>query len=325
MKLIIQIPCYNEEATLPQTVRDLPCALPGVDEIEYLVVDDGSTDRTAEVAQELGVHYVVRLKQHQGLAYVFLAGLEAALQAGADVIVNTDADNQYGGEDVGRLLQPILEERADIVVGDRGVAALAHFSPFKRLLQRWGSWVMQQAAGIAIPDATSGFRAFTREAALRLTVLSDYTYTLETLIQAGARRMAVVYVPVRTNPHTRQSRLIRNIPSFLALSVVTILRFYIMYRPLQVFMTMGGGLIAGGMVLGLRFLYFFWQGGGGAGHVQSLILAAILTIVGFQVCLIGLIADLVRLNRKMLEETLYRVRRMRLEGQGMCEEKTPKQ
>ncbi|MBE9471146.1 MAG: glycosyltransferase family 2 protein, partial [Chloroflexi bacterium] len=163
MKLIIQIPCYNEEATLPQTVRDLPCALPGVDEIEYLVVDDGSTDRTAEVAQELGVHYVVRLKQHQGLAYVFLAGLEMALQAGADVIVNTDADNQYWGEDVGRLLQPILEERADIVVGDRGVAALAHFSPFKRLLQRWGSWVMQRAAGIAIPDATSGFRAFTRE------------------------------------------------------------------------------------------------------------------------------------------------------------------
>jgi glycosyltransferase involved in cell wall biosynthesis len=294
MKLIIQIPCYNEEATLPQTVRDLPCALPGVDEIEYLVVDDGSTDRTAEVAQELGVHYVVRLKQHQGLAYVFLAGLETA-------------------------------GRADIVVGDRGVAALAHFSPFKRLLQCWGSWVMQRAAGIAIPDATSGFRAFTREAALRLTVLGDYTYTLETLIQAGARRMAVVYVPVRTNPHTRQSRLIRSIPSFLALSVVTILRFYIMYRPLRVFMTMGGGLIAGGMVLSLRFLYSFWQGGGAAGHVQSLILAAILTIVGFQVCLIGLIADLVRLNRKMLEETLYRVRRMRLEGRGMCEEKTPKQ
>ena len=325
MKLIIQIPCYNEEATLPQTVRDLPCALPGVDEIEYLVVDDGSTDRTAEVAQELGVHYVVRLKQHQGLAYVFLAGLEMALQAGADVIVNTDADNQYWGEDVGRLLQPILEGRADIVVGDRGVAALAHFSHFKRLLQRWGSWVMQRAAGIAIPDATSGFRAFTREAALRLTVLGDYTYTLETLIQAGARRMAVVYVPVRTNPHTRQSRLIRSIPSFLALSIVTILRFYIMYRPLRVFMTMGGGLIAGGMVLGLRFLYFFWQGGGGAGHVQSLILAAILTIVGFQVCLIGLIADLVRLNRKMLEETLYRVRQMRLEGRGMCEEEAPKQ
>ncbi|MDY6877942.1 MAG: glycosyltransferase family 2 protein [Chloroflexota bacterium] len=320
IKLIIQIPCYNEETTLPQTVRDLPRAIPGIDEIEYLVVDDGSTDRTAKVARELGVHHVIRLKQHQGLAYAFLVGLETALIAGADAIVNTDADNQYQGNDIAHLVQPILEERADIVVGDRGVAALAHFSPPKRLLQRWGSWVMQHAAGITIPDATSGFRAFTREAALRLTVLSDYTYTLETLIQAGARRMAVVYVPVRTNPNTRQSRLIRNIPSFLALSVVTILRFYIMYRPLRVFMAMGGGMIAGSLVLGLRFLYFFWQGGGAAGHVQSLILAAILSIVGFQVCLIGLIADLVRLNRKMLEETLYRVRRMELE-RGQEEER----
>ncbi|RLC57349.1 MAG: glycosyltransferase family 2 protein [Chloroflexi bacterium] len=315
MKLIIQIPCYNEETTLPQTVRDLPRVLPGIDEIEYLVVDDGSTDRTAEVARELGVHHIVHLGQNRGLAYAFLVGLEAALRAGADIIVNTDADNQYRGEDIARLIQPILEGRADIVVGDRGVAALEHFSPLKRFLQKWGSWVVQRAAGIAIPDATSGFRALTREAALRMTVLSDYTYTLETLIQAGARRMAVVYVPVRTNPQTRQSRLIRNIPSFLALSAISILRFYTMYRPLRVFTTMGGALITGGIVLGLRFLYFFWRGSGTAGHVQSLILAAILTIVGFQVCLIGLIADLVRLNRKMLEETLYRVRRMELADQ----------
>lgn len=312
MKLIIQIPCYNEEATLPQTVHDLPRALPGVDEIEYLVVDDGCTDCTVEVARGLGVHHVVHLRRNRGLASAFLAGLEAAVQAGADVIVNTDADNQYRGEDVARLVQPILEGRADIVVGDRGVAALEHFSPIKRLLQRWGSWVVERAAGISIPDATSGFRAFTREAALRLTVLSDYTYTLETLIQAGARQMAVVYVPIRTNPQTRRSRLIGSMPSFLVLSAVTILRFYIMYRPLRVFLTLGGTLIAGGMVLGLRFLYFFLQGLG-TGKVQSLILAAILTIVGFQVCLIGLIADLVRLNRKMLEETLYRVRRMELE------------
>ena len=313
VKLIIQIPCYNEETTLPQTVHDLPRTLPGVDEIEYLVIDDGSTDRTAEVARQLGVHHIVRHPHNMGLARSFLLGLETALQAGANIIVNTDADNQYRGEDIARLIQPILEGRADIVVGDRGVAALEHFSPLKRFLQKWGSWVVQRAAGIAIPDATSGFRAFTREAALRLTVLSDYTYTLETLIQAGARRMAVVFVPVRTNPQTRRSRLVRSIPSFLALSTVTILRFYTMYRPLRVFMTMGGVLIAGGVVLGLRFLYFFWRGGGAAGHVQSLILAAILTIVGFQVCLIGLIADLVRLNRKMLEDTLYRVRRMELE------------
>jgi len=309
MKLVIQIPCYNEEATLDQTVRNLPRALPGVDEIEYLVVDDGSTDHTIRAAQECGVHHIVHLKQHQGLAHGFTAGLEAALQAGADIIVNTDADNQYWGEDVVRLIQPILDERADIVVGDRGVAALEHFSPLKRLLQRIGSWVVERAAGIPIPDATSGFRAFTREAALRLTVLSDYTYTLETLIQAGARRMAVVYTPIRTNPQTRESRLIRSVPSFLVLSMVTIVRFYTMYRPLRFFTMLGGTLIASGIVLGLRFLYYLVRGGG-AGHVQSLILATAFAIVGFQICLIGLIADLVRLNRKMLEETLYHVRRM---------------
>ncbi|MBN1953804.1 MAG: glycosyltransferase family 2 protein [Anaerolineae bacterium] len=313
MKLIVQIPCYNEEATLPETVRDLPTAIAGIDVIELLVVDDGSSDRTAEIARELGIHHVVRFAHNRGLASAFLAGLEAALQAGADIVVNTDADNQYCGGDILRLVEPILEGRADIVVGDRGVMALEHFSPFKRLLQRLGSWVVGRAAGIPIPDATSGFRAFTREAALRLTVLSDYTYTLETLIQAGARRMAVTYVPVRTNPRTRSSRLIRSIPSFITISAVTIIRFYIMYRPLRVFATIGGLFVAGGVALGLRFLYFYWLTEGTAGRIQSLILAAILTIVGFQVCLIGLIADLVRMNRKMLEEITIRVRRMELE------------
>jgi glycosyltransferase involved in cell wall biosynthesis len=318
MKLVIQIPCYNEEATLPQTLQDLPRTLPGVDEIEFLVIDDGSTDRTVEVARESGVDHVVQLGRNRGLANAFAAGLQAAVRAGADVIVNTDADNQYVGEDVARLVEPILQGRADIVVGDRGVGRLEHFTPLKRVLQRLGSWVVERAAGIPIPDATSGFRAFTREAALSLTVLSDYTYTLETLIQAGARHMAVAFVPVRTNPQTRQSRLIRSIPSFLTLSAVTILRFYIMYRPLRVFVAMGGSLIVGSLVLGVRFLTFYLQGGG-AGHVQSLILAAILAIVGFQVCLIGLIADLVRMNRKMLEETLYRVRGMELEGRNIGE------
>ena len=308
MKLIIQIPCYNEEATLPQTIHDLPDTLQGVDEVEYLVVDDGCTDCTAQVARELGVHHIVHLKQNQGLAYAFSTGMEAALQAGADVIVNTDADNQYRGEDVAKLIQPILEGRADIVVGDRGVAALEHFSPFKRFLQRLGSWVVERAAGIPIPDATSGFRAFAREAALRLTILGDYTYTLEMLIQAGARQMSVVYVPIRTNAPTRQSRLMRNIPSFLALSTIAIVRFYTMYRPLRVFLTIGGVFIAGSFAIGLRFLYFYARGAG-TGNIQSLILAAILAIVGFQTCLVGLLAEMVRLNRKMLEETLFRSRR----------------
>jgi glycosyltransferase involved in cell wall biosynthesis len=312
VKVVIQIPCYNEEGTLPKTVQDLPRELPSVDEVEILVVDDGSTDGTAAVAQELGVDRIVRLSHNQGLAYAFVVGLDAALAAGADVIVNTDADNQYRGEDIGRLIQPLLDGEADIAVGDRGVTTLEHFSPLKRVLQRWGSSIVERAAGIPIPDATSGFRAFTREAAMRLTVLSDYTYTLETLIQAGARRMAVTYVPIRTNPQTRQSRLIRSTPHFLIISAISILRFYAMYRPLRLFLSLGGVMIAGGVVLGLRFLYYFITGPG-TGKVQSLILAAILTIVGFQVCLIGLMADLVRLNRKMLEEAVYRVRRMEIE------------
>jgi len=314
MKLIIQIPCYNEEATLPLTVQDLPRSLPGVDEIELLVIDDGSTDRTVEVAQALGVDHIVRLGQHRGLATAFLKGLEAALVAGADIIVNTDADNQYRGEDIVRLVEPILAGQADIVVGDRGVASVPTFSPLKRHLQQLGSWVVQQAAGVSIPDATSGFRALSREAALRTIVLSEYSYTLETLIQAGARRMAVKYVPVRVNPQTRRSRLMRNIPHYLINSTATILRTYTMYRPLRVFLTVGALMSLGGIALGVRFLYYFFTSGG-QGHVQSLILAAILIIVGFQVCLIGLLADLIGFNRKILEETLYRLRRMELEQQ----------
>lgn len=312
MKLIIQIPCYNEEATLPLALADLPRALPGIDVIEVLIVDDGSTDQTVEVARALGVRHIVRHKRNRGLAAAFQSGLEAALAAGADVIVNTDGDNQYYGPDIARLVEPILAGEADIVVGDRGVAALEHFAPFKRALQRLGSWVVARAAGIPIPDATSGFRAFGREAALRLTVLGEYTYTLETLIQAGVRGMHVSFVPIRTNAQTRESRLIRNIPSFLALSVVTILRFYTMYRPLRVFMMTGGVFIAGALILGLRFLYFYTIGRG-AGHVQSLILAAILAIVGFQVGLIGLVADAVSMNRKMLEDMLFRSRRADLD------------
>ena len=313
MKVIIQIPCFNEEQTLPQTVHDLPVSIPGVDVIETMIIDDGSRDRTVHVARELGVHHIVRMSRHVGLARTFRAGLDAALMAGADIIVNTDADNQYRGEDIARLVEPILAGRADIVVGDRGVATLEYFSPVKRLLQRFGSWVVQLASDIAIPDATSGFRAFSREAALRTTVLSEYSYTLETLIQAGAHRLAIEYVPIRVNARTRESRLIASVPDFVGKSLLTIVRVYATYKPLRVFLAIGGVFLVSGLVLGLRFLYFLLAGQGAAGHIQSLILAAILIILGVQVALIGLIADLVGVNRRMLEETLYRVRKMELD------------
>ncbi len=312
MKLVIQIPCYNEEHTLPLTIRDLPTQIPGIDEIEWLVIDDGSQDRTAEVARELGVHHLVRFPCNRGLARAFQAGLDAALAAGADIIVNTDADNQYRGEDIVHLVRPILDGCADIVVGDRGVASVPHFSPLKRWLQQVGSWTVQLAAGIRVPDAASGFRAFSREAALRLTIVSDYSYTLETLIQAGARRMAVVYVPVRPNPQTRQSRLIRSLPHYLLQSAATIIRAYAMYQPMRVFLTIGSLVFLAGVVLGLRFVYFWLQSRGG-GHIQSLILAAVLIIVGFQTALIGLMADLVGFNRRLLDDLMYRVRRKSLD------------
>jgi glycosyltransferase involved in cell wall biosynthesis len=313
MKLVIQIPCYNEAETLAQSVRALPRSLPGVDVLEYLVVDDGSTDGTAQAAAAAGVHHVVRLGHHAGLASAFVAGLEACLALGADVIVNTDADNQYEADDIARLVEPLLEGRAQLVVGDRGVASLSTFSPLKRRLQRLGSWVMARASGVRTPDATSGFRALSREAALRTLVFSEYSYTLETLIQAGARRMAVEYVPVRTNPPTRPSRLMTSHADYLANSTATILRAYTMYRPLRVFSMAGGLMLLGALALGGRYLYFVAIGQGG-GHVQSVILAAVLGIVGIQVLLIGVLADLVGFNRKILEEVLYRLRRLELEG-----------
>ena len=268
VKLIIQIPCYNEAQTLPATLQELPRQIPGVDLVQVLIIDDGSHDGTAEVARQCGVDYVVQLRQHQGLAAGFSAGLEACLQHGADVIVNTDADNQYNAEDIQRLVEPVLAGKADIVVGDRGVATLEAFSPTKRWLQRLGSWVVAQASGVQTPDATSGFRAFSRRAALRTLVLSEYSYTLETLIQAGVHGLAVTYVPVRTNPKTRPSRLIRSIPQYLAYSGTTILRAYTMYRPLRVFFSLGLLLLAGGLLLGLRYLYFILIGQG-AGHTQN--------------------------------------------------------
>jgi glycosyltransferase involved in cell wall biosynthesis len=318
MKLIIQIPCYNEASVLAETVQALPRSIPGIAEVEFLVVDDGSSDGTAQVAEAAGVDHVVRLPCHLGLAAAYMAGLDAALKAGADVIVNTDADNQYQAQDIHSLVEPILAGRAQLVIGDRGVGTLASFSPLKRLLQRAGSWVLAQASGLRTPDATSGFRAITREAALHTLVLSEYSYTLETLIQAGARHVPVEYVPVRTNPQTRPSRLMRNIPHYLANSTATIVRSYTMYRPLKVFTAISAGFIVFGMFWLLRYFYFFLQGQGG-GHIQSVILAAILLIVGFQIFLIGLVADLIGFSRKIQEEVLYRVRRLEIQASNQHE------
>jgi len=309
MKLIIQIPCFNEARTLPETIRALPRSLPGIDEIEYLVVDDGSSDGTAEAAAELGVHHVIRCPQHVGLATAFVAGIEACARRGADIIVNTDADNQYQANDIRQLIEPILAGRASLVIGDRGVGSLPAFSPIKRRLQVLGSWVVARLAGTRTPDATSGFRAFTRDVALRTLVLGNYSYTLETLIQAGARRIAIEYVPVGTNPQTRPSRLMKSIAQYIRKSTITLLRTYTMYWPLRVFSTVGLSIILLGLVPGLRFLYLFMIGQR-IGHVQSLILSAILIIVGVQVLLIGFLADLVGFNRTILEEALYRVRKI---------------
>jgi glycosyltransferase involved in cell wall biosynthesis len=309
VKLIIQIPCFNEAENIAATIQSLPDHLAGVDEIEYLIIDDGSQDETVNIAKAHGVHHTISFPQHLGLAAAFMAGLEHALRNGADLIVNTDADNQYVASDISELIAPILGGKADLVIGDRDVAFQEDFSPLKRQLQRIGSWFISQVSGIKTPDATSGFRALSREMALRTIVLSEYTYTLETLIQAGANRRAVTYVPVKTNPQTRPSRLMRSIPDYMTHSGQTILRAYTMYRPLRVFLTLGGLIMLAGLALGIRFMYFYFIGQG-AGHVQSVILSAVLLIIGFQTLLIGLLADLISSNRKLSEDILYRIRRL---------------
>lgn len=316
MKLIIQIPCFNEAETLPETIRALPRQIEGIDIVEYLVVDDGSNDGTVEVALSLGVHYVIRLPKHQGLARGFVAGLEACLINGADIIVNTDADNQYRADDIQKLISPILVGKADLVVGDRGLANQKDYSKMKRALQRLGSWVLEQASGVHIPDATSGFRAISRQAALRTIILSEHSYTLKSLIQAGSHRMAIEYVPIRTNPQTRPSRLIRNLPEYLALSTATIIRSYMMYRALRLFTILGSIFIAAGIFLGVRFIFIKYILLTGTGNIQSLILAAVSMIVGFQIILIGFLADMVGFNRKILEETLFRIRNFELNQQS---------
>lgn len=315
MKLIIQIPCLNEAETLPATVGDLPRRIPGIDLVEYLVVDDGSTDGTVEVARNLGVHHIVRFRRRRGLAAAFMAGIDASLKLGADFIVNTDGDNQYAGEDIAALVDPLLAGKADIVIGDRNIQALEHMSVARKRLQQLGSWVVRQISNTKVPDTTSGFRAYTREAALRMTIVSEFSYTLESIIQAGKKRMAIAHVPIRTNHRTRRSRLFNSVWTYLKASAATIVRIYAMYEPLKVFGSIGLAVFCSGVAIGLRFLYYYYYDTIAArGHLQSLILAAVLMIVGFQVALIGLLADVISGNRKLLEDVLYRVRRLELEN-----------
>jgi glycosyltransferase involved in cell wall biosynthesis len=306
MKLIVQIPCYNERETLPQTVGAIPRELPGIESVELLVVDDGSDDGTAEVARNLGVEHIVRHKVNKGLARAFMSGIDAALHLGADIIVNTDGDNQYGGHQIPVLIQPILEGRADIVIGDRKTWQNPHFSRFKRLLQRIGSYVVANLSRTSVPDAVSGFRAMTRDAALQTNIVSPFSYTIEMLIQAGQRRLSIVSVPIETNAPTRPSRLFKSIPHFLRNSVTTIIRIYAMYHPLRMFFYIGTVLTVIGFAPIVRFLYFYAIGEGG-GHVQSLVIGGAMLVMGFTAYLISLIADIVNFNRQLIEETLQRV------------------
>ncbi len=315
MKLIIQIPCYNEAETLEIALNDLPKKIDGIDEIEYLIIDDGCKDNTVEVAKKWGVHHVVSFTQNKGLAKGFMAGLDACLRNGADIIVNTDADNQYCADDIPKLIQPILEKRADIVIGERPIDDTEHFSWIKKKLQHFGSWVVRKASQTDIPDAPSGFRAFSREAAMRINVINDYTYTLETIVQAGRNKIPITSVPVRTNPELRESRLFHSIWGYVKKSVLTILRALLMYKPLYCFtmVAMIPGII--GFLIGIRFMVYYFTGQG-SGHTQSLMLACTLLIIGFITFVIGMLADVISANRKILEDVQYQIKRQEYEKEN---------
>lgn len=309
MKLIIQIPCYNEEETLGITIGDLPRQIEGVDIIEYLIINDGSKDNTVKVAEELGVHHIVSFKNNKGLAKGFMAGLDAGLKLGADIIVNTDADNQYCGDDIEKLIKPIMENKADMVIGERPIMQTKHFSPMKKRFQKLGSLVVRSVSGTEVPDAPSGFRAYNRECAMRLNVVSEYTYTLETIIQAGMKNMSITSVPIRTNEELRESRLFSSMFGYMKKSAITIIRSFLMYKPLKFFITMGLILFIFGTMIWIRFIYLFISNGG-AGNIQSLILASILIFMGVQSVVMGLLADIIASNRKLLEDIQLRIRKM---------------
>ena len=318
MKLIIQIPCFNEEETLRQTLDDLPRQIEGVDEIEYLVINDGSFDKTTAVARDWGVNYIVNFTQNKGLAKGFMAGIDVALENGADIIVNTDADNQYCGKDISKLIQPILDQRADIVIGERPIDDTEDFSWLKKRLQRFGSWAVRQASNTDIPDAPSGFRAFSREAALRINVVNDYTYTLETIVQAGREKIPIVSVPVETNRALRPSRLARTMFAYVRTSMLTILRAYLVYKPLKGFLFISIFPTLPAIIIWIRFLYFFFTVGG-AGHIQSLIFACTMLIIGFVCVMIGILGDTICANRKILQDVQYHTRKQYYDGVKLSE------
>ena len=312
MKLIVQIPCYNEEETLPQTIADIPRNIPGVDTVEILIIDDGCSDRTVEIAKGLGVDHIISNTINQGLARTFRIGLDACLRLGADIIVNTDGDNQYAGKDIPKLIQPILDNQAEIVIGDRQTAQISHFSLTKKILQSLGSGVVRKLSGVRVPDAVSGFRAISRKAAIRLNIVSTFSYTIEMLIQAGNKQMAVAHVPVDTNPQTRESRLYTSTFKFIGFQLINMIRMYAMYRALKVFVYIGTALSIIGVIPIIRFLFFYFKGYG-TGHIQSLILGGAFLSMGFIAYLVGLVADLISNNRQLVEMTLELTRRAELD------------
>lgn len=320
MKLIIQIACYNEEETLPETLKALPKKLEGIDKIEILIINDGSTDRTLEVAKEHRVDHILSFKKNQGLARSFMAGLNECLKHGADIILNTDGDNQYRADDIPKLIQPILEGKADLVVGARPISRIKHFSFTKKIMQKIGSWLVRRVSHTEVQDAPSGFRAITRNAALKLNVFNTFTYTHETIIQAGLKNMVIQNVPVRVNKVKRPSRLFKSIPLYVIRSFIAILRMMVVYRPFRFFFTIGAIFLFGGIVFGVRYLYYLITGEG-AGHIQSVILSGVLIGISFQMILVAFIADLLGVNRKLLEEIQYRLRKQNIKEESKNKKK----